>query len=374
MKIGIVTFWGVPNYGAMLQAYALWHYLEARGHSVEFIDYDFCRSILPSFVRCFLTRHISAIRNRLKMYFSRQMLDFVKTFPRTRRFSSYNQLIMDCPRYDYLIVGSDQMWNPMWLTGDRLRFVMLDFVDNLCHKLACSVSFGTDCWPEHQDAVLAGELMRRFLAISVREESGVNLVRKLAGREDSICLIDPTMVYGADFYYKLFIDTNNVHDDSYVFEYFIENSAENSQTQDVIKAIMSEMQINKIKNDQVPVEGVLSILYQKIKVRSKLKVENWLSCLSNASFVCTNSFHGTVFSLLFHRPFITILRQGELAGMNERIISLLEKVGLSDRAVFSDEIQGVKNNIKKIIDWEVVDKRLLDERSEYLRFMQSAGL
>lgn len=374
MKIGIVTFFCVPNYGAMLQAYALWKYLEGRGHDVEFIDYDFCRTEVPLFVRCFVARRISAIRNRLKVYFGREMLKFAETFPMTRRYSSYKQLVSLCPKYDYVIVGSDQMWNPKWVFGDRLRFVMLDFVGATCQRLACSVSFGTDKWPADKGYELAGEQMRRFAAISVRECGGIELVKKISGREDVQCLIDPTMLNSADSYLKLIGIRNENAESQYVFEYFIEHSSDERSRYSVAEKVKSELGISAVLSDRVSVCGMMYPLCRLFGITSRRSVEDWLACISKASFVCTNSFHGTVFSLLFHRPFVSVLLNGEMAGMNERIVSLLTKLGLEYRLVHANEESRVNEIVKRQIDWGRVDSLLEKERVRYSSFLDSVGL
>ena len=373
MKIGIVTFFCVPNYGAMLQAYVLWHTLMERGHEVEFIDYSVCKAAKPSLLRCFWTRHMTAIRKRLKMFVRYGMTDFAASYPKTRHYVSYDDLKSDCPKYDYLIVGSDQMWNPMWFSDEKLPFVMLDFACESCRRLACSVSFGADRWLESQNAAMAGELMKRFRAISVREKSGVELVSKLSGRKDTQCLIDPTMLFGADAYLALCRHVQKVSAD-YLFEYFLDDWLGADEGRGVVETVMSALNIETVKSDRISVNGLLAPLCGMMGITSKRMVEDWLSCLSNASFVCTNSFHGTVFSLIFHRPFVTVLLKGQMAGMNERVLSLLDKVGLQNRAVCADETERIDAIIRMPIDWETVDQCLDSEREKFNKFLCDAGL
>lgn len=373
MKIGIVTFFCVPNYGAMLQAYVLWHVLKERGHEVEFVDYSVCKAAKPSLWRCFWTRHMTAIRKRLKMYVRYRMTEFAASYPKTRHYVSYDDLKSDCPKYDYLIVGSDQMWNPMWFSGEKLPFVMLDFASESCRRLACSVSFGTDKWLECQNAAQAGKLMNRFLAISVREKSGVELVSKLSGRKDAQCLIDPTMLLGRDAYLALCRNEPRGSDE-YLFEYFLDDWLGADEGRSVVEYVKRALNIETVKSDRIPVNGLLALLCGMMGITSKRMVEDWLSYLSDASFVCTNSFHGTVFSLIFHRPFVTVLLKGQMAGMNERVLSLLDKVGLQNRAVCADETERINAIIRMPIDWETVDRCLDSEREKFNQFLCDAGL
>jgi len=373
VKVGVVTFFGVPNYGAMLQAYAMWKYLEKHGHQVEFVDYSVCKIKSPSLLRCFLTRHLRAMRIRLRTFVRYHIVDFASRYPCTRRYTSYEDLIANCPKYDCLIVGSDQMWNPMWFSDEKLPFVMLDFARMSCPRLALSVSFGTNRWCHNQNAELAGELMRRFRAISVRESSGVELVTRLSGRNDVECLADPTLLWDSKFYLALALNAKN-YTGKFMFEYFLDEWPGDNGGRIIVEHIMHILDIKSLKSDHVPVCGLLAPICRMLGISSKVKVGSWLSCLSNAAFVCTNSFHGTVFSLIFHRPFVTVLLKGEMSGMNERVLSLLSKVGLLNRAIYSNEIAKVDVIAKELIDWHHVDECLEFERMRYNDFIEKVGL
>ena len=208
MKIGIVTFFCVPNYGAMLQAYSLWKFLEEHGHSVEFIDYPFGNSRRIPLWKCFLTRNISnwfdEVRKKLQFFVRFEIVRFSDSFPRTKRVSTFEKLLEFKEKYDAVIVGSDQMWNPTWFSGSYLPIVMLDFTADSVRRISFAVSFGTKEWREDQNANKAGQLLQKFDAISVREKSGLNLVLKLSGRNDAKWMIDPTLLHTIPFYEPLF--------------------------------------------------------------------------------------------------------------------------------------------------------------------------
>ena len=185
MKIGIVTYFRVANYGAMLQAYALWQVLKSMGHEVVFVSCPFSVAKRMPLWRCLVSRNINSLKSKLEQYIRFPISEFAAVYPQTKEchtLEDCRQVVKDCGA---VIVGSDQMWNPVWNYGANLRYVMLDFAAVDAKKIAYAVSFGVKEWQPHPNDVLAGELLKRFSAISVREESGVELVRELSGRGDS---------------------------------------------------------------------------------------------------------------------------------------------------------------------------------------------
>ena len=132
MKIGILTFFRNPNYGAMLQAYALWRFLQKEGHDVQFIDYDFPNARRIPLWRCFVSRSVSGMRQKLTSYVRFPITAFAETFPRTRLYVSFEDLQNNCPRYDAIVVGSDQMWNPIWCANWAVPLVFLAFAPEGC--------------------------------------------------------------------------------------------------------------------------------------------------------------------------------------------------------------------------------------------------
>ena len=361
MKIGIVTFFCVPNYGAMLQAYALWKYLEKRGHEVEFIDYAFGNTRRISLWKCFVSRQLQGcfdvIRKKLKAYVRFNIVHFSDAFPRTRRVATFAALEDVGRKYDALIVGSDQMWNPLWCSGKTLPVVMLDFAPKGKKRIAYAVSFGTNEWKKEQNADEAGRLLRKFDAISVREESGMKLVQELSGRNDAKWMVDPTLLHSAAFYEPL-LNSECCNRHRYVFSYMLDEWLNGEQVESVLRLVMAARGVDVIHTDKVSASGLLSPICKLLDVQSKVSVGTWLSEIANSDFVVTNSFHGTVFSILFHKPFLTMPVSGKMSGMNERVISLLSMVGLGSRIVNIKDIDGCRAVVGSAIDWDEVDRRL----------------
>ena len=95
-----------------------------------------------------------------------------------------------------------------------------------------------------------------------------------------------------------------------------------------------------------------------------------VECVAASDFVFTNSFHGTVFAILFHRPFVSILLRGRMSGMNERALSLLKKLGLESRAVYADDTAAIEAALASPINWEKVEAARAAYAGESQNFLQ----
>lgn len=371
MKIGIVTFFRVANYGAMLQANSFRRFLESMGHEVVFVSHPRLVASRPGFWRIWVSRHLLGIRNKFKNYVRHSITDFAASYPQTkfcRTMDEVREATADC---DAFIVGSDQMWNPLWCSGVSLPLVMLDFAAEGKPRIAYAASFGTTVWREDQNAKLAGELLRKFAAISVREESGISLAHSLSGRDDVVCLLDPTLLHSADFYRKIIADAGvkiPQHDQPTVFRYMLDEWDDEESSQRAFEFVKNKLNLVETDSDRIPVRGLLAPLCKLLGVTSKVSVPEWLAKIAASDFVFTNSFHGTVFAILFHRPFVSILLRGPMSGMNERALSLLKKLGLESRAVYADDKEAIESALVTPIDWERVDAARDSLASDSRRF------
>ena len=373
MKIGIVTFFCVPNYGAMLQAYALWKYLEGLGHKVEFIDYAFGNARRIPIWKCFILRNFSnfwkIMRKKLEMYVRFAITDFADIYPKTARISSISALDSLKDKFDVVLVGSDQMWNPLWCSSRCLPVVMLGFVNKGVRRISYAVSFANTAWSESQNAEEARRLLKQFDFISVREKSGIPLVKELSGREDAVCVIDPTLLHESSFYSKLF---NTTPVEPYVFLYILDEWSDKEEWLTILNSVQAHLNIRVIHTDRAKVKGALSPICAAFGVKNKIPVKDWIKEIASSQFVLTNSFHGTVFSILFHKPFITIPIRGRLSVMNERITNLLSMVGLSERMCSRENIDSIKHIIDQPIDWIAIDKKLSEERNQAVQYLDMA--
>lgn len=375
MKIGIVTFFRVANYGAMLQAYALWQCLAQRGHDVTFLSTERSVAKNPTWFNVIKSRNFGNFKGKVQWKAQYPVTEFAKIFPQTQLCRTLDELRSAACGQDAIIVGSDQMWNPLWCAKGHLDYVMLNFAGDGTRRISYAVSFSVKDWPNDSTAEEAGRLLRKFASISVREKSGVALVKKLSGRDDAEWLLDPTMIHGADFYRSLLgVKERDRTGEAFLFKYLLpwsDGPAESIALDKVVSMIDGGV---SVRDEKTLPHGGLGVLCRMLGVSSKIPVIDWICNISQARLVFTNSFHGTVFAILFHRPFISLLIRGRYSGMNERIVSLLDLVGLSSRAVYADDLGAIERAFTSPIDWTVVDSRIEQERARVASFFERSGL
>lgn len=372
VKIGIVTFFRSLNYGAMLQAYALWKTLESEGHEVEFIRHSHSTLLAGRLSRCFWARtpksFISKIRHWLRYSLNQDVTNFALAYPQTEPLSRKEDFVKRCATYHAAIVGSDQMWNPRWVVPcGFLPIVFLDFVQAGCRRISYAVSFSERSWGDKcRDQ--AADLMRKFNQISVRERSGVDIVKQVSGCKAELVL-DPTLLHKDEFYRRLMHYETGLPS-GYAFVYMINDWSWTKAESDSVGFCLSGWGIECHVDDTVVMGGWVDLLLKVFGERKKVQVPVWLSRLAGASAVLTNSFHGMVFAILFHKPFVVFRLRGEKSGMNERVESLLSRLNLNSRCVDIGNFDAMKDAISGCIDWASVDSRLEIDRSVSLNFIR----
>ena len=375
MKIGIVTFYRVANYGAMLQAYSLCNRLLRMGHEVVFVRHKFCSSSKMPLWRALVSRSLKGVRMKLKCYVCHPITDFSNDYPQTELCETIDAVKFATKDCDAFIVGSDQMWNPLWCSGAHLPLVMLDFADEDKIRISYAASFGTKEWREDQNAAEAGRMLKKFNAISVRENSGVELVESLSGRKDAKCLLDPTLLQTSAFYREIIeknVPCRKNGKKPYVFRYILDEWNDPKELQAALGVAKAKLNITNVETDRKNAPGLLGVICRILGVKAKIALPEWLEKIASSEFVFTNSFHGTVFAILFHKPFVSVLIKGKMSGMNERALSLLKLVGLEDRAVYSDELEKISALADATVNWNDVDLRLDQQRELAHQFLCGA--
>ena len=222
MRIGIITYHWAFNYGAVLQAYALQTYLEKLGHKVEFINY-IPKNQKVSILRKFIGRNIESTKLKLKTL-RRELIfkPFVKKLHIGEiKYQSYQELLKTPPNYDVYITGSDQVWNNKLVCSinedNAISYpYYLDFGDESIIRVAYAPSFGSSEISSDLKINIK-KCLSRFNSISVREKSGVEIVKSL-GYSDAKLMPDPTFLLSKDEY--LNIKTSNVQNkEAYVYSY-----------------------------------------------------------------------------------------------------------------------------------------------------------
>lgn len=374
MKIAILTYYEIANYGTLLQAYGLWKFLEARGHQVEFLDEPYGRSMFayqkPT-LRSFISRHpIRAWKGILSRYLYNKMTEFNASYPRTRHFDSLEDLVANFKGYGAVVVGSDLVWHPKWCSPKFTEIAFLGFVPKGCKKVSVSPSFSATEW-DATDRELAGRLLAAFDGIGVREESGKKIAAEISGRTDVKTFIDSALLLPFVQYEKFLSPQKDKA--PYIFNYVL-GWSNGEEEQAFLEIVKNKLGVSSVKGQFEPGSGLWDTLARLAHVPRRILVGEWLRRIQDASFVLTNSFHGTVFSILMHKPFATILIKGEMSGLNERAISLLKLLGLESRMMYNDEPDRLRTAVAEKIDWASVDSCLNKERNRVAEYLEGFGL
>ncbi|MBE6963732.1 MAG: polysaccharide pyruvyl transferase family protein [Ruminococcaceae bacterium] len=310
MKVGILTFHEADSYGAVLQAHALQHTLSVLGADSEFVQINApqgAESAQPSAAQSLFARRMQAAgqkRAALFAAFRKERLEISAPYAPTDPIAE---------NYDLFVAGSDQIWNFRIPGADARYFLPFARPEQRCSYAA---SFGADALPEKAEVWAAAQLAG-FRAISVREESGCQLVKKLTGRDAVVCL-DPTLLPDRAHWREL---AAPLPAEDYVLLFLLKYD----------EALVEKAQA-EAQELGLPLRVVTASFVPQLGMEAwnGTGVTEWLDAIRGARCVFTNSFHGMVFSMIFERRFQVQRLGGELSSRNGRIEELLAYLELSD--------------------------------------------
>ena len=340
MKIGLITYHYSQNYGAVMQTYATCRALKELGHNVEIIN------IRQEEKR--KLRHLVFIPKYLK--FNAFMNKYYPTqTPLIHNINELRRLQLD---YDCLLVGSDQVWNPL-ISGDRCLAYFLDFGHKDIKRISYASSFGISSWPESRNYLMKDvyKALHSFDNISVREETGQTLLKNLF-KVSSQVVVDPTMLHTD---YSEIVDNINETED--IVCYLLNRTEEQLSASRYIGK-----ELNTIPHLITSVYPILGFNY--IYPPS---IEKWLKYIGGAKLVITDSFHGVVFSLLYRRNFVVFAVDN---GKNSRLLDLLNKVGLEGRYFTSLDCLKKSKIYNQAIDYKTVQTIIDKKRKESLDYLR----
>lgn len=351
-KATIITFHAVQNYGAIMQAYGLQEVLSRYFNEVEFLDYrpksvyDSYKLIqtatVPSLLRSILT-----LKTRLKK--KNRFFKFFKTNLKFSEVKSEEPTLFSDYHTDFLFLGSDQIWNPEITKGfDSVYFG--DFLDTKNIKvISYAASFGSSSFIDEERSCIS-EYIKKIDTLSVREDAAKDLLKSMGYVADVVA--DPTILAGAESYKK---HLASIKESKYVLLFSLSKNDENVKHATKIAKYLG-LELIEVTNGRKP------LLKRGRKIIYDAGPREFLSYIYNAEYVVTDSFHGTVFSILFHRPFSTIIHKTR----GERMRTLLKSVGLTNRLSCGFDKQLLRDSI----DWEKVESKLAGLRGESLRFIE----
>lgn len=375
MRLAVISLPLHVNYGGILQSYVLKKVLEDMGHEVSVVD----RKVKMPFPKwwkapfVYANRALKHLRNgdaapevfreyRCRKEYpvlGRELLRFIDSRISPLMTDSYRD-IKKCD-FDGFVVGSDQVWRPRYFGNAEDAF--LAFAKGWdVKRVAYAASFGTDALEFDSETLrICSDLLAGFDAVSVREDSAVKMCDEWLDCDRAVHVLDPVMLADVSDYRSI-AETSKIHKAKGRIMTYILDPSENKRA--IIAMVKSwtgkdaaDFSINP-HDRSVPLEE-----------RVVPPMEEWLAGFSDADFVVTDSFHGCVLSIMFHKPFIAV-GNGQ-RGMS-RLRSLLEMFGLDQRLVHGIDPEDDGGFFLAQPDWDAVDAVLETQRAQSLSFLTSA--
>lgn len=336
-RIGIITMHKVLNCGSALQAYALQKKICDLGYDCELIDYFYPNSYhlnttqqgksIITFVKCILSYFVNIFWVNRENNTRRLFADFYeKYFVLSKPYLTKEDIKRNPPSYDLYLTGSDQVWNPKYIKGDTT--FMLSFAPENSRCISYASSIATSNIPHEYKNDYAHEL-KKYNCISVREESGKKMIKALID-EDAYVVCDPTILLTAEEWNGIASGSKVVIDKPYILVYVLNYSFNPyPEIEKTIKVVQDSLNLpivilNGRKKDFLRRNSIF------IKEAGPCE---FVSLFKNASYVITTSFHGTVFSLIYKKPFAVMIGN---KGDDSRIFDLLKKSNKEQYAITKD--------------------------------------
>lgn len=327
------------NYGTVLQLFAVQEAVRSLGYKYEVIDYAPSHPAHENLVQRVIRRVPEFIRNPSDAAQALFLKGVMRHPGRSKKFRNFLQnhlqiggkifrscgdLRSDLPSYDAFLCGSDQIWNPRCYGNDPTFF--LAFAPP-CQRVSYAPSIGLSSIPDHHKKAMK-DLLDGVAHLSVREKRGAQIIKELTGREAKVVL-DPTLLLTPEKWSEIASPWNR--NGSYIFCYFLESDF---YSRKIVSQLARQMNYDVV---------FLLLNYRDLFNNSIIKKidvgpEEFLGLIKNASLVCTDSFHATVFSILFKKPFYAFRRYlGNAPGQTfSRIENLLDTVNLSSQIIGKD--------------------------------------
>ena len=383
MKIKLASCYFVGNYGSLLQAYALQKFLEDSGNEVENLNvYGIKKELDKAKIGYYLheAKDFSVIFNKagrvkkavLKKFDKKyaEALDkraakvkafrekYIKVSPFIPTKADMSEYVKDAGA---VIVGSDQLWLPSNIVAD---YYTLNFVPDQTRKISYSTSFGVSELPDEYKKQTK-KFLSRFEYLSVREDTGKQIVNDLGLECKLVC--DPTLLLSKEDWLEAIPNQRKVNE-PYIFCYFLGNIPEHRE---LAKRLRNKTGMKIVALLHCEQYSKCDYGYADI-TPFDVGPDDFVNLIRNASFVLTDSFHGTCFSVINNKQFYSLPRHrdGEKLSTNSRLYSLSRVLGLTDRVISLDKTETI--DMDNNIDYEAVNAKLAVFRTESRNFLLEA--
>lgn len=380
-KIGILTFHYSNNYGGVLQALSLQKAIESLGFDVEIINF------IPSYYsKTKIFNNLGLRKNTLNT--NRKMRNLVKLIKKiyimnkfsnrlTKKFDQYRAKEMRLSKrvdeksiptilcdYQIIIVGSDQVWNPSQRKGKEY---FLDFGNSFKFKKLSYAADSTTSMVAVEDMDVLKNALNSFSYISVRNKHSQKFVKSIIGQHVDI-VSDPTIICDLyDLYDSKRNRDSTIGVQEYILTYILGEEVAGTHGK-VIKKIKEEYGDVAVYAITIPTSYFELSSYADY-IFYDLGPDEWLHMFENAKFIYTDSFHGVLFSLKYHKPFLAYYTE---AIRSTRLIDLGQRYNL-DRYIVKDAIEiDSKRSITVKIDFEEIDKKINEQKNYSLKVLLEA--
>ena len=367
----------VWNAGSALQAYALQQVVANLGYDVELIDYvypnrehtayqqsnkEFSQQSYWGLFKSFISQVKAkwSAKDPMALYYKFYAEQFSDS---AVCYQSRKSLLENPPVYDIYVTGSDQVWNPNYVGFDTNFF--LAFAPANAKRISYASSFSVSSVPTYMKEVYASEL-NKYSHLSVREASGKTLIKEFTGKDAEVCL-DPTLLLDRTAWLKL-ADASSLHIDEPYLLVYIMGYAYNPYPEIYrhIEAVNKERKLPIVWLNGVKGHYQIKLRQKEINLTGPYE---FLYLFANASFVVTDSFHGTAFSLNMERDFISVVKS--LQGSDSRIMNLLRAVGANSCARVCTEPVPEQGALTST-NYEQIRKKLAQLRNNSIEYLERA--
>lgn len=383
-KIGLAVCYDTKNYGSQLQVLATVKKIQELGYDTEIIRYK--KSLTPTFVLQTIPRlfDVSFIKAKLRVKFKQKE---IKKYPeieknisiRNKRFRGFakkyftnlsevyngweNLVKQSAKNYDLFLCGSDQLWLPNNLGS---HFYTLEFAPENKRKIAYATSFGVSQIPISKK-MMTKKFLNRIEYIGVRETRAAEIIKELTGR-DVPTVLDPTLLFSAQDWLNIIPlrQIPSLAGKKYIFCYFLGRNPQQRREAEKLRAETGcEIVFIPHLDEFIPED----IEFGDVQLFD-IGPEEFVNLIRNAEYVCTDSFHGSVFSILYHKSFITFNRfkEHDKNSRNSRIDTLLAQTELENRRFDGRLLE----QIVQPIDTVRVDQRLQEMKNYSLSYLADA--
>lgn len=385
-KIAIASCPDKVNFGSVLQSWATERAVGALGYDALTIDKRGLGSEIGRGRRSYYMEHLldlslyraklgfvgHRVRQKTNKEFGRRMAERRAAFrafeegrfaytPRTSTFAELAEAVSDCGT---VVVGSDQLWLPVNIAGG---YFTLEWVEPPVRRVSYATSFGVSELPGRYMRRTA-EFLEGFAAVSVREDTGADIVERARGVRPAV-VCDPTMLLSAEDYRRELVDPSyGIPSEPYVFCYFLGKNVWNREcARELARETGCKIVAIAHPDEYVAHDDAYADVYPWGAGPAE-----WVSLLANARYVCTDSFHGSVFSTLFNVPFFTFRRHEGMGpqSTNSRLDTLLSSIGAPGRLCETPEAFRVAT--AREVDWVSVNANVAAYRAESRAWLEAA--